>query len=84
MTTTPSTTPAPAPTVGRINLVRYEKFGPRYQFAPNGLELAELYDKAARQIELLVHALKLSCPLTPAAQQARDRAFDAVMEDMKS
>lgn len=71
-------------TVGSVTFQAYEKFGPHIQPAPNGRELAELYDKAAKQIELLVHALKLCCPLTERAQAARSRAFDAVMEDMKS
>jgi len=71
-------------TVGSVTFQAYEKFGPHIQPAPNGRELAELYDKAARQIELLVHALKLCAPLTPAAQAARSAAFDAVMEDLKS
>jgi len=62
----------------------YNKFPPYIQPAPNGRELAELYDKAAKQIEKLVYALKLCAPLTPRAQQARSEAFDAVMEDMKS
>ena len=74
----------PTYTVGSVTFSAYEKFGPHIQPAPNGRELAELYDKAARQIELLVHALKLCCPLTPAAQAARSAAFDAVMEDLKS
>jgi hypothetical protein len=71
-------------TVGSVTFSAYEKFGPHIQPAPNGRELAELYDKAAKQIELLVHALKLCCQLTPAAQAARSAAFDAVMEDLKS
>lgn len=62
----------------------YNKFPPYIQPAPNGRELAELYDKAAKQIELLVHALKLCSPLTKRAEHARSAAFDAVMEDMKS
>jgi len=77
------TKPIPTYTVGSVTFQAYEKFGPRYQFAPNGLELAELYDKAAKQIELLVYALRLCSPLTKRAQQARSDAFDAVMEDMK-
>lgn len=77
-------TPTPAYTVGRINLATYEKFGPHIQPAPNGRELAELYDKAARQIELLYYALELCAPLTPRAEAARSAAFDAVRENMKS
>ena len=71
-------------TVGAATFQPYVKFGPHIQPAPNGRELAELYDKAAKQIELLVHALKLCAPLTKRAQAARNAAFDAVMEDMKS
>jgi hypothetical protein len=78
------TQPTPTYTVGSVTFQAYEKFGPHIQPAPNGRELAELYDKAAKQIELCVHALKLCCPLTPAAYAARSAAFDAVMEDMKS
>jgi len=74
----------PTYTVGSVTFQAYEKFGPHIQPAPSGLELAELYDKAARQIELLVYALKLCAPLTPAAEAARGAAFDAVMEDLKS
>lgn len=74
----------PAYHVGSVTFTPYEKFGPHIQPAPNGLELAELYDKAAKQIEKLVYALKLCAPLTKRAQQARSDAFDAVMEDMKS
>ena len=81
---TMNTKTPPTYTVGSVTFQAYEKFGPHVQPAPNGRELAELYDKAARQIELLVHALKLCCPLTPAAQAARSAAFDAVMEDLKS
>lgn len=71
-------------TVGSVTFSGYEKFPPYIQPAPNGRELAELYDKAAKQIELLVHALKLCSPLTKRAEHARSAAFDAVMEDMKS
>jgi len=74
----------PTYTVGSVTFMPYEKFGPHIQPAPNGRELAELYDKAAKQIEKLVYALKLCAPLTKLAEQARSEAFDAVMEDMKS
>ena len=74
----------PTYTVGSATFQAYEKFGPHIQPAPNGRELAELYDKAAKQIELLVHALKLCSPLTKRAERARSAAFDAVQEDMKS
>lgn len=71
-------------TVGSVTFTPYDKYPFTVQAAPSAPELARLYDKAARQIELLVHALKLCCPLTPRAQAARSAAFDAVMEDMKS
>jgi len=70
-------------TVGSVTFTPYDKYPFTVQ-APPEFELARLYDKAAKQIELLVHALKLCCPLTPRAQAARSAAFDAVMEDMKS
>lgn len=68
----------------KLKPMTYEKFGPHIQPAPNGRELAELYDKAARQIELLYYALELCAPLTPRAEAARSAAFDAVSQDMKS
>lgn len=46
-------------------------------------DLAKLYDRAARQIELLYFALELCAPLTPRAEAARGAAFDAVSQDMK-
>lgn len=64
--------------------MRYVRFGPHTQPAPNGRELAELYDKAAKQIELLYFALELCAPLTPRAEAARNAAFDAVREGMRS
>lgn len=72
------------PSTMKLKPMTYEKFGSHIQPAPNGRELAELYDKAARQIELLYYALELCAPLTPRAEAARSAAFDAVREDMKS
>jgi hypothetical protein len=74
----------PAYTVGSITFASYDKYPITVQPAPTSLELARLYDKAAKQIEKLVYALELCAPLTTRARQARSEAFDAVMEDMKS
>lgn len=74
----------PTYTVGSVTFQAYEKFGPHIQPAPNGIELAELYDKATKHIERLVYALRLCSPLTQRAIDARGAALDAVMEDMKS
>lgn len=74
----------PTYTVGSVTFQAYEKFGPHIQPAPNGIELAELYDKASKHIERLVYALRLCSPLTQRAIDARGAALDAVMEDMKS
>ena len=71
-------------TVGSVTFTAYDKYPFHVQPAPTAPELSRLYDKAAKQIEKLVYALKLCSPLTPRAQQARSEAFDAVMEDMKS
>jgi hypothetical protein len=71
-------------TVGSVTFTPYDKYPFTVQPAPTATELARLYDKAAKQIEKLVHALKLCAPLTPRAQRARSEAFDAVMEDLKS
>ena len=74
----------PAYHVGSVTFTPYEKYPLHVEPAPTAIELAELYDKAAKQIEKCVYALKLCAPLTKRAQQARSDAFDAVMEDMKS
>ena len=78
------TKPTPTYTVGSVTFQAYEKFGPHIQPAPNGIELAELYDKASKHIERLVYALRLCSPLTQRAIDARGAALDAVMADMKS
>jgi len=54
-------------TVGRISVTPY---------APTAIQLAELYDKAAKRIEKLEHALKLCAPLTQRAIDARSEALD--------
>jgi len=60
-------------TVGRSEGVLYPpSVGP----APNAIQLAELYDKAAKRIQKLEYALKLCAPLTQRAIDARSEALD--------
>jgi hypothetical protein len=63
---------------------RYRRYPRRVPPAPDGIQLAALYDKAARHIERLVYALRLCSPLTQRALDARGAALDAVMEDLQS
>ena len=52
------------------------KFPKDFPTAPTSIQLAELYDKAAKRIEKLERALHLCAPLTKRAQQARSEALD--------
>jgi hypothetical protein len=68
-----NTTTSHTYTVGRSEGVIYPPgVGP----APTAIQLAELYDKAAKRIEKLERALHLCAPLTKRAQQARSEALD--------
>jgi hypothetical protein len=52
------------------------KFPKDFPTAPTSIQLAELYDKAAKRIEKLEYALKLCAPLTQRAIDARSEALD--------
>jgi hypothetical protein len=68
-----NTTTSHTYTVGRTEGVLYPPgVGP----APTAIQLAELYDKAAKRIEKLEYALKLCAPLTQRAIDARSEALD--------
>jgi hypothetical protein len=63
-------------TVGRASFTPYRKFPPDFPTAPTSIQLAELYDKAAKRIKKLEEALKLCAPLTQRAIDARSEALD--------
>jgi len=63
-------------TVGRAGFTPYGKYPLEVGPAPTAIQLAELYDKAAKRIEKLEYALKLCAPLTQRAIDARSEALD--------